>query len=329
MTARTVFRLPLIAAALPLLPACSDAPRPETLPPDKEEAVQEAPPAPRLRQSRLEIFHLEERRRETVWTSPERFEAPNWSPDGRFLLFNKNGFLFRFDLRSRTPAKIPTGFADHCNNDHGISPDGRWIILSHNRLEDDSTRRSAIYAVPIEGGTPRLVTPNTPSYWHGISPDGKTLAYVGLRNGDFDIFTIPFEGGEEKQLTFSPGLDDGPDYSPDGRFIYYNSAQSGTMEIWRMEPDGGNPEQLTSDRWNNWFPHPDPSGRFVLFLTYVEPIDPQTHPPDKQVKLRLLDLQTLDITELAAFTGGQGTLNVPCWRPDGKAFAFVSYEVEP
>jgi hypothetical protein len=45
------------------------------------------------------------------------------------------------------------------------------------------------------------------------------LAYCAERNGNFDIYTIPVDGGEEKRLTISDGLDDGPDYSSDGKYI--------------------------------------------------------------------------------------------------------------
>ena len=88
----------------------------------------------------------------------------------------------------------------------------------------------------VGGGTPRRITKNSPSYWHGWSPDGSTLAFVGQRNGDFDIYTIPVTGGDEVRLTTAKGLDDGPEYSPDGSHIYFNSERTGTMQIWRMPP---------------------------------------------------------------------------------------------
>jgi hypothetical protein len=69
------------------------------------------------------------------------------------------------------------------------------------------------------------------------------LAYCAERNGNFDIYTIPVDGGE-KRLTISDGLDDGPDYSSDGIY-YFNSYRTGHMQIWRMQSDGTNQEQLT------------------------------------------------------------------------------------
>ena len=159
---------------------------------------------------------------------------------------------------------LDTGGQIHCNNDHGISPDGTQLAIS-DQTQDGKSR---IYVLPIAGGTPRLVTPKAPSYWHGWSPDGKTLAYCAERNGEFDIYTIPVEGGEETRLTTAPGLDDGPDYSPDGKYIYFNSERTGRMQIWRMKPDGSEQEQITSDDYNNWFAHPSPDGRWIVFLSY-------------------------------------------------------------
>ena len=179
--------------------------------------------------------------------------------------------------------------------------------------------------MPISGGTPKRLTPTGPSYWHGWSPDGKTLAFVGQRNGDFDIYTIPVSGGgDETRLTSAKGLDDGPEYSPDGKYIYFNSERTGHMQIWRMKADGGEQEQVFSDEYNNWFPHISPDGKWMVFLTYEK--DVTGHPENKSVMLRLMNLDDKKVTVLAKLFGGQGTINVPSWSPDSKFVAFVSYQ---
>lgn len=279
-------------------------------------------------ESRLEIIDIESGERTVVHHDTVRFEAPNWTPDDEKLIFNQEGSLFRIPVEGGEPQKISTGFATSINNDHGISPDGKQLAISHHAQGKPAGANSTIYVVNIGGGIPRLVTPNAPSYWHGWSPkDSTTLAYTAERDGQYDIYTIPAGGGEETQLTDTPYLDDGPDYSPDGETIYFNSDRSGTMEIWQMDADGKNPRQLTDDDYNNWFPHPSPDGRHLVFLTYTDPIDSDSHPADKNVMLRLMDLDSGDITELARFTGGQGTINVPSWSPDSRRFAFVSYKI--
>lgn len=280
------------------------------------------------KKSILEVYDIETDQRSIVYEEDDHFEAPNWSRDGSFLLINSSGKLYKVHLTNKKKELIPTDFADRCNNDHGISPDGKMLVISHHDQSVETARgfeNSRLYILPIEGGTPRTVTSKTPSFWHGWSPDGQSLAYVGLRNGDFDIYSISIEGGEETRLTDDQGLDDGPDYSPDGRYIFYNSMKSGKMEIWRMKSNGSKKKQITDDAYSNWFPHPSPDGKYLVFLSYLED-QGDSHPPMKKVALRLYNLKTKTLKTLCSFTGGQGTINVPSWSPDSKKFAFVSYE---
>src|SRR5713226_3107676 len=274
--------------------------------------------------STLEIITVASTDRRAIYVAPERFEAPNWMPDGKNLLFNRNGRIEKIPVTGGTPQILDTGFATRCNNDHGISPDGTQLAISDNSQEE---HRSLVYIVPIGGGAPRRITQKSPSYWHGWSPDGKTLAFVGERNGDFDIYAIPAAGGEEKQLTTAKGLDDGPEYSPDGKYIYFISERTGHMQIWRMRADGSEQEQVTFGEENDWFPHFSPDGQQMVFLTYDASV--KGHPENKDVMLRMMTLKDKKITVLAKLFGGQGTMNVPSWSPDGKQFAFVSYQLVP
>ena len=188
---------------------------------------------------------------------------------------------------------------------------------------------SLIYILPSGGGAPREITSLGPSYWHGWSPDGKTLAYCAERKGEFDIYTISVEGesaGSERRLTDAPGLDDGPDYSPDGQNIYFNSERSGRMKIWSMKVDGSSQQQVTfDDEFVDWFPHPSPDGKWLVFLSFDKGV--QGHPPNKDIALRIMPLSGGEPKLLARLFGGQGTINVPSWSPDSKSFAFVSYRL--
>jgi Tol biopolymer transport system component len=274
--------------------------------------------------SSVEILDIHDGRRTLVFAAEGIYEAPNWSRDGRFLILNHDGRLLRLVLDSGDISTINTGFATRCNNDHGISPDGSEIVISHH--DDASDGGSIIYRLPIDGGTPRRVTANWPSYWHGWSPDGRTLAYVAGRNGgDYKIYRIAVDGGAETQLTFGPGLDDGPDYSADGRYIYFNGFRNGCMQIWRINADGSEPKQMVESVHSDWFPHPSPDGNYLVFLRYLED-QGQAHPFGRDVQLMLLDLNTDDLRPLTdVFWGGQGSLNVPSWAPDSRQLAFVSY----
>lgn len=282
--------------------------------------------------SLLQTVAIASGRVDTVYTIDRHIEAPNWSPDGQYFIVNSGGHLYRLAVSgSGRLIEIPTGFANRLNNDHGVSPDGTMLAVSHAAEEhipspDQAWLASSVYVLPIGGGAmPRKVTTKAPSFWHGWSPDGTTLAYTALRDDEWDIYAIPVEGGEERRLTTCPGLDDGPDYHPDGT-IYYNSFCSGTMEIWRMAADGGEAEQLTNDAYANWFPHPSPDGRWVVYLAYLED-QGEDHPFGRQVRLRLLDVAEGTVRDLTPpFFGGQGTINVPSWSPDSRQVAFIQYE---
>jgi len=273
-------------------------------------------------QSSLEIFSIDSGTRKVIYQTDETIEAPNWSRDDHFLEFNMNGEIYRISPKVGTPVKLNTGFATHCNNDHGISPDNTELVISHHEKESG---KSMIYVLPLEGGEPKLITANAPSYWHGWSPDGNTLAYCAERNGEYDIYTIPVKGGAEVRLTQAEGLDDGPDYTADGKYIYFNSVRTGKMKIWRMKPDGSEQEQVTFDAYNDWFAHPSPDGKYIVFVSY----EPEVvgHPANKNVTLRLMPIGGGEPKVIAKLFGGQGTINVPSWSPDSKHFAFVSYKL--
>ncbi len=276
----------------------------------------------RIVESTLEIIDIESGIRHIVHRVKEHFEAPNWSRDGKTFYYNSNGKVYTLPINGGTPKLLNTGFADKCNNDHGLSPDGKEFVISHHA----SDGKSMIYILPSEGGEPKLVTQLGPSYWHGWSLDGKTLAYCAERNGEYDVYTIPIEGGEETRLTNVPGLDDGPDYSPDGKYIYFNSVRTGQMKIWKMKTDGSEQTQVTpDDDFGDWFAHPSPDGKWIVFVSYDKSVE--GHPPNKDVVLRIMSTSGGEPKILASLFGGQGTINVPSWSPDSKKVAFVSYRL--
>ena len=253
-------------------------------------------------------------------------EAPNWTQDGRYLVYNSKGRMYTYELATGAIAKIDTGFAIDCNNDHVLSPDNAELAISH-ATNDDATSR--IYILPFTGGNPRLVTEHGPSYLHGWSPDGTRLAYCAERGGQYDVYSISVDGGLETQLTNTPGLDDGPEYAPDGTAIWFNSTRTGLMQIWRMGVDGSNPVQMVDEQANCWFPHVSPDGRWVVYITYdAHAVAPNAHPANKQVELRLVSSDGGTSTSIVKLFGGQGTMNVNSWSPDNRTIAFVSYRLK-
>ena len=287
--------------------------------------------SPRTQQDRgvfsiLETLNVDTGKRIVLREFDDTLEAPNWSRDGKYLIFNRNGRIYRYELITGTITEIYTGDMTSCNNDHVLSPDGKSIAISHQTFEDGLSR---IYTLPLLGGEPVLVTPIAPSYLHGWSPDGLNLCYTAERNGKWDIYSIPFWGGREKRLSDAPGLDDGPEYSPDGRYIWFNSTRSGLMQLWRMEADGKNPSQMTFDEANSWFPHLSPDGERLAYISYRKgDVEPDKHPPNKDVQLRLMSSKGGDFKVIAELFGGQGTINVNSWSPDNTHIAFVSYRLK-
>jgi TolB protein len=275
--------------------------------------------------SRLEIMNVFDGKRKVIHEYSGTFEAPNWMPDGKQLLFNQGGSLYKIPIEGGTPEKLNTDFANRNNNDHVISFDGKMLAISHHR-SDMPGGGSTVYVLPLAGGTPKLVTEKTPSYLHGWNPNGKEVVFVGQRdNPYYDIYKISINGGPEVKLTNNSDYHvDGCEYSPDGKYIYYNSSESGTMQLWRMKPDGSLKEQLTFDEYNDWFPHISPDGKWIAFISFPSTINPKDHPNYKRVMLRLMPVNGGAPKVIAYLYGGQGTINVPSWSPDSKSIAFVS-----
>jgi TolB protein len=277
--------------------------------------------------SNLEILDVATGNATVVHQYRGSFQAPNWTHDGKALIYAQEGRLYRFDLAARAAEVINTDFATRNNNDHVLSFDGRMIGISNHAVEDSGA--SIVYTVPLAGGIPKRITPKGPSYFHGWSPDGRWLVYTGQRDGDFDVYKIPVAGSDEIRLTSTPGLDDGPEFTPDGKYIYFNSARTGRMQIWRMRPDGSDQRQITSDGFNNWFPHISPDGKSIVYISFPPEVAADDHPFYKHVTIRLMPVGGGKSRVIAYIYGGQGTINVPSWSPDGKRLAFVSNSVLP
>ena len=297
-------------------------------------------PAPQSRyRSKIAIYDLKAKSTTTVFTADQVFEAPNWSPDGKYLLVNSAGSLYRLPLNGATPASPERLGVDpfyRCNNDKTLSPDGKQLAMS---CSTPTQRQSQVFLAAADGSNPKLMVATAPSYFHGWSPDGRWLAFVGQRDGNFDLFRVSATaGGPEERLTSNRGYDDGPDYSPDGKWIYFNSDRAGgAWDIWRMPADGAGPddskaERVTTDELEDWFPHPSPDGKQLVFLSF--PKGTAGHNDKLEVQLRMIPLPGKKLKPvtprvLTTFFGGQGTINVSSWSPDSKKFAFVIYEKLP
>ena len=300
-----------------------DRPVPETYHPNPQVKL---PPLQGVVGCRLETMNVFDGKRMVIRESAGKFEAPNWMPDGQKLLYNEGGSLYTIPIGGGAPEKVNTGFADNLNNDHGISFNGKMLAISHG-IKGKPGGGSTVYVLPLTGGTPRQLTEQTPSYWHGWDPNGKSVTIVGKRNGSdiYNLYKVDINTRAETALTSNTvGHVDGPEYSPDGKYIYYNANPTGTMQIWRMKADGTGKEQLTFDEYHNWFPHISPDGKWMTIISFSTDIEPNSHPSYKQVMLRLMPVAGGAPRVIAFLYGGQGTINVNSWAPDSKRIAFVS-----
>ena len=277
--------------------------------------------------SYLYIYDFEKNKSILISKENRHIEAPNWFKNEDYLILNSRGKLEKYSSNGENMGIINTQELEKCNNDHGISFDGSTLFFSSGKNEIKG-HSSFIYKVPIEGGIPELITSLSPSYWHGVSPDGKDIVYCAERDGNYDVYKMNISQGKEIKLTSFSGLDDGPEYSNDGKYIYYNSYKSGKMKIWRMLADGSDKTQLTFDDFSDWFPHVSPNDKNILFISYIND-QKQRHPFGRKVKLRLLNINTHKIKDLTpVFFGGQGTINVNSWNSEGTKFAYVIYSLE-
>jgi TolB protein len=264
--------------------------------------------------------------RELVFTTGDvLLEAPNWTRDGAALILNGAGKLWRFNVGIRTVGQVPLAGIPDLNNDHVLAPDGTGIYLSAND--------GHIYRAELGGGAATRITEDDGTYHflHGVSPDGKELAYVGIDAGDFTqpgrLMTIRADGGATTQLNVD-GHCDGPEYSPDGKWLYFNTeaftSSSGHAQLARVRVDGSGIERLVESDTVDWFPHLSPDGRMASYIRF--PIGTVGHPADLPVDVVLVS--TGDWTSplhVWPLFGGQGTLNVNSWSPDSARFAYVAY----
>lgn len=296
--------------------------------------------------SRLFLYDLRDHSSRLLYTADTVWEAPNWSPDGTYLIANSGGAIYKLLIPNSgesgkpgtaQPEKLAIPASFRCNNDKALSPDGTRLAFSATAPPG---KDSQVFLSDADGSNVKLLASETPSYFHGWSPDNHTLAFVAQRHGSgqYDIYRMPAAGGPEQQLTSNPHQDDGPDYSPDGRWIYINSDRSGKQAIWRFPADGAGPndakaELVVNDTLEDWFPHIAPDGQKMVYIGY--PAGTPTHNPrNVSIEIKLVTIEadkpvTISAKTLIQATGGQGTMNVNSWAPDSLRFAYVTYEPIP
>ena len=286
--------------------------------------------------SKIYVYDVTDGKSRLAFSDDSIWEAPNWSPDGKYLISNHNGGIYKLVFQPDgmlKPEKLQISADLNCNNDKALSPDGKQLAFS---ASTPASHGSEVFLAKADGSGAKQMTTEVPSYFHGWSPDGSVLAFVAYRHGSqqFNVYTIPTAGGSETTRTDVPFHNDGPDYSPDGKWIYINSDRSGKEAIWRFPakaqgaPNQG-AEMVLSDRLEDWFPHISPDGKRMVYIGY--PAGTPTHNSrELQVELKLTTVSGDQVDKnartIVTTMGGQGSLNVNSWAPDSKRFAYVHYE---
>ncbi|HBB90872.1 MAG TPA: peptidase S41 [Bacteroidales bacterium] len=122
-----------------------------------------------------------------------------------------------------------------------LSPDGKTVVFS---FEGDLWKADA-----ASGQAMRLTAMQGYETNARISPDGKWIAFSGRQLGNSDIYIIPIEGGDVKQITFHSANDDVENWSWDSKWIYFNTGRV-NGSTWRVPAAGGNPEPIVTQYFN-------------------------------------------------------------------------------
>jgi len=167
-----------------------------------------------------------------------------------------------------------------------------------------------------------------------LSPDGQTIAFTSLKDGDLDIYTMRTDGSNLKRLTFQPGYDGGPFWSHDGKQIVYRAwhpsdtaltnyqdllkqrlVRPNRMEIWVMNADGSNQHQITSLGGANFAPYFTPDDKRIIFSSNYK------NPKSRNFDLYLVDV---DGSHLEQVTNHPEFDGFPMFSPDGKRLVWGS-----
>jgi TolB protein len=193
-----------------------------------------------------------------------------------------------------------------------------------------------ISVASAEGSGTQRITDNPRYDAEGtLSPDGKTIVFTSLRNGDLDIYTMNVDGSDLQRLTHTLGYDGGPFFSADGTQIVYrawhpetasdsadyvglleqNLVRPSRMEIWVMNADGSGQHRVTNLGGANFAPYFHPDGRRILFASNHK------NPRSRNFDLYLINV---DGTGLEQVTTNADFDAFPMFSPDGKKLVWAS-----
>jgi len=196
-----------------------------------------------------------------------------------------------------------------------------------------------LYAVRIDGQEMQRLT-TSPGYdaEATVSPDGKTIVWTSMKDGDLDIYAMNLDGTKVRRLTDDLGYDGGAFFSPDSKRIVYRAfhptdpadvaryrellaqrlVEPGQLEIFVMNADGSNPKPVTSNGASNFAPYFHPDGKRIIFSSNIETKGDGGRP---EFHLYLIGDEGAGLERLT-FAGRFNSF--PMFSPDGKQVVWVS-----
>jgi Tol biopolymer transport system component/DNA-binding winged helix-turn-helix (wHTH) protein len=151
-------------------------------------------------------------------------KSPDISPDGQWVVYMSadDSTLWRVPMGGGAAQKL-TGAGWRVSQ---ISPDGKWILSSYREPKPDAQRKPGL--IPFDGGKPvkmfELPSDIQWSLYYRWTPDGQAFIFVGVREGVWNVWKQPIEGGPPVQLTDFKSTDQigSPNFSPDGRQLVFS-----------------------------------------------------------------------------------------------------------
>jgi len=196
-----------------------------------------------------------------------------------------------------------------------------------------------IYSVRIDGQQVQRLT-STPGYdaEATISPNGKTIVWTSVKDGDLDLYTMNLDGTNVRRLTDDLGYDGGAFFSPDSTRLVYRAAhptdpaeitkykellaqrlvEPGQLELFVINVDGSGKKQVTSNGASNFSPYFHPDGERVVFSSNLETRGEGGRPSFHLYLVRDDGTGTERITTEGHFN------SFPMFSPDGKRLVWVS-----
>ncbi len=191
--------------------------------------------------------------------------SPDWSPDGRQLVYTSYSSNFPWvflDNLARGKRKVLSA-QPGLNAFPAVSPDGRWVALTLSRDGNNEIYKMSIDGRKLQRLTYGRANDCSPAW----SPDGRKIAFTSDRRGSPQIYVMNADGKNVRRLKVSGNYNTSPAWSPDGELIAYASLSGGNFEIYAVNVKTGEVTRLTKNRYDDEDPSWAPDSRHLVYAS--------------------------------------------------------------